>query len=284
MSHEEKSTRSRLGAAEQRREKSRLPRGERGTSSTVGESAGAPLALTEKDIVRFWSKVDKNGPLPDQSNPHYAGLDRCWVWTAGKFNHGYGLFRLGLKTRMAHRVAWEITNGRPLPRGEGYHGICVIHRCDRKTCCNPSHLRTGSHLDNMIDRENKGRNNPLRGDAHPSRVNSEYMARGDRHGSRTKPERLTRGDNHYARLHPERLARGDKNGSRLHPERLARGVDQGSAKINDDIVRAIRSVYAAGGITQELLGAMFGISQANVSAIVRRKLWTHVTSSGLEGI
>jgi len=48
---------------------------------------GAPIE------VRFWDKVDKNGPLPDQSKSHYVGLDQCWEWTGAVNHFGYG--RLG---------------------------------------------------------------------------------------------------------------------------------------------------------------------------------------------
>jgi hypothetical protein len=37
--------------------------------------------LTQQDIERFWSKVDRNGPVPE----HRPELGPCWVWTAGTF-------------------------------------------------------------------------------------------------------------------------------------------------------------------------------------------------------
>lgn len=56
----------------------------------------------------------------------------------------------------AHKVAWEIANG-PIPEGNGYHGKCVLHRCDNPACVNPGHLFLGSHDDNMADMLAKGR-------------------------------------------------------------------------------------------------------------------------------
>ncbi len=261
MHHEEKSTCSCPRSLEQGCKEGRIQAGKRSTSSTTGESTGA--ALAEKDIVRFWSKVDKNGPLPDQTNPHYAGLDRCWVWTASKYKKGYGTIWWNGKPRTTHRLSWEIANG-PIPEGEGYHGYCVLHICDRENCCNPTHLKLGSHLENMIDRDNKGRNNPLSGDDHYARLQPERLARGERHGSRTKPECVPR---------------GDRNGTRTKPESRPRGTKHSMAKINEELVVRIREIYAAGGINQEALGAMFGLSQSNISAIVCHKLWAHVPPS-----
>jgi hypothetical protein len=194
--------------------------------------------------VRFWSKVDKNGPLPDQSNPHYAGLDRCWVWTASKFIHGYGQFKLKRKNLKAHRVAWRIANRKPIPEGTGWHGTCVLHRCDRRECCNPRHLYLGTPATNADDMVRK--------------------------------ERQSKGDAHHSRMHPEGLARGDKSGSRLHPERVARGERQWKAKLTRDKVILARKLYAAGGVSHELLGAMFGVTKSVMGKTIRRQLWAHV--------
>jgi hypothetical protein len=46
------------------------------------------------DIARrFWSKVDKNGPVP----PHRPELGQCWVWTGSVQPRGYGTFSVGGK-------------------------------------------------------------------------------------------------------------------------------------------------------------------------------------------
>lgn len=79
----------------------------------------------------------------------------CWLWLAGVGASGYGHFSLpsakGYRMRSAHRVSWEIHNGK-IP--EGMH---VCHHCDVKVCVNPSHLFIGTHSDNMRDKESKGR-------------------------------------------------------------------------------------------------------------------------------
>lgn len=217
---------------------------------------GDEIKLSDKDIERFWSKVDKvNGPLPDQSNPHYAGLERCWDWTDHKHKRGYGCFRVGKKMFKTHRVAWAITHGL-IPQS-----LCVMHRCDKTSCCRPEHLRLGTHMDNMHDMASKGRNRQPSGDAN---------------GSRLHPESRPRGDKHPARLHPERLARGDANGSRLHPESRPRGESNSNAKLNTALVLDVRALYATGKFTYAMLSAKFGMNKSVLCKVVLRQLWAHV--------
>lgn len=107
-------------------------------------------------MIRFWSKVDIKGP------------DECWNWKAsfksgGKNGH-YGSFRVGKRCIRAHRVAYELTYG-SIPEGEGPHGVCVCHRCDNPSCCNPSHLFLGSQHDNIRDTESKKRGNHPKGES-----------------------------------------------------------------------------------------------------------------------
>ncbi len=88
---------------------------------------------------RFWSKVTVG--LPDE----------CWEWQAGRTPAGYGRFSYNKKQWYAHRISWTLTYG-AIP--DGKH---VLHRCDNTGCCNPSHLFIGTHLDNIHDRDEKGR-------------------------------------------------------------------------------------------------------------------------------
>lgn len=78
---------------------------------------------------------------------YLAGMrkpDECWEWTKTT-SHGYGQVKFESTRYLAHRVAWEITNG-PIP--EGLH---VLHRCDNPLCCNPNHLWLGTQKDNVND-------------------------------------------------------------------------------------------------------------------------------------
>lgn len=99
---------------------------------------------------RFWPKVEKS--------------DECWNWIGALNRNGYGLFSVNRRSRLAHRVAWEIANG----AAPGKLHVC--HHCDNPKCVNPSHLFLGTAADNAHDRDKKGR-----------------VAAGDRHYSRRFP-------------------------------------------------------------------------------------------------
>ena len=95
-------------------------------------------------MERFWNKVNKKSP------------EECWEWTAYKMSRGYGVITVDSKTVLAHRMSWILTYGH-IPQGEGYHGTCVLHKCDNPACVNPNHLFLGTVHDNNNDKVQKGR-------------------------------------------------------------------------------------------------------------------------------
>lgn len=104
------------------------------------------------DPVRFWSKVNKQGPVV------HPKLGRCWTWTAATID-GYGAFGTrGREVELAHRVSWALTFGPPR--------ACVLHKCDNSRCVRPSHLFAGTRADNNADKKTKGRQ--CRGESRPA--------------------------------------------------------------------------------------------------------------------
>ena len=133
---------------------------------------------------RFWSHVDKNGPVPVD----HPELGPCWLWIASVNHRGYGQTTLNGVSMAAHRAAWILTNG-PVPPG-----VMVCHRCDVRRCVRSpepsSHHFLGTARTNTADMFAKGRNGAV---THPER-----LARGDRNGARLHPERLVRGERHHS--------------------------------------------------------------------------------------
>lgn len=82
-------------------------------------------------IERYDAKVKK------------AGADECWLWQASKNLDGYGRFRVNGVKKQAHHVAMYLKSG----QWPAY----VLHSCDTPACCNPSHLREGTHQENIAE-------------------------------------------------------------------------------------------------------------------------------------
>lgn len=123
--------------------------------------------LNQRTIKRFWSRVKKGETEND-----------CWLWLGQISKHGYGVMWCNRKQRKASRISWTINNGKI------QNDLCVLHKCDNRKCCNPSHLFLGTKSDNAKDRHLKGRE-----------------ARGDRSGLRLHPERAPIGErNSHAKL------------------------------------------------------------------------------------
>jgi hypothetical protein len=85
--------------------------------------------------------------------PDVLDENLCWEWK-GPVNlkrGGYGQFHFNKKTLKAHRVSYEIHYAEPLG---SFH---CLHKCDNPKCVNPLHLFSGTNLDNVRDKVNKGR-------------------------------------------------------------------------------------------------------------------------------
>lgn len=81
-------------------------------------------------------------------------MSGCLLWTGCIDAKGYGLIGVAGRSTGAHRVAWILARG-PIP-----DGLWVLHHCDNPACVNAEggHLFLGTNLDNIRDRNAKGRN------------------------------------------------------------------------------------------------------------------------------
>ncbi len=95
--------------------------------------------MDSSDQLHFWSQVQQGVPAA------------CWPWIGNLSRGGYGRAQWKGKTRQAHRGAYL------LARGTFDDGLCVLHNCDNRRCCNPAHLYLGTPKDNYDDLHERGR-------------------------------------------------------------------------------------------------------------------------------
>ena len=97
--------------------------------------------------IRFWAKVNKAGTIPKRRR-----LGRCWLWTAGVNEHGYGAFGVEHSDIwLAHRYAYFLKYG-PIPAK-----ALVLHKCDNPPCVRYGHLYLGTHKRNSQDMKDRDR-------------------------------------------------------------------------------------------------------------------------------
>ena len=77
----------------------------------------------------------------------------CWMYQGflHKPPRNYGDMSYRSKNWRTHRLSYFLAKG-PIPKG-----MVVMHTCDHPPCCNPDHLKLGTHLENMADCRAKGR-------------------------------------------------------------------------------------------------------------------------------
>lgn len=119
------------------------------SSACSAEALHRRALLPERVAPRFWSKVNKLGPVVRED------LGHCWEWTAALDHRGYGRLSFAFEKRKyrcagAHRVAWWLEHGRwPEPM--------ALHKCDNPRCVRAEHLFEGDAVENFLDMRSKGR-------------------------------------------------------------------------------------------------------------------------------
>lgn len=95
--------------------------------------------LTPLDIEWFHTRYTKGSP------------DECWEWNYHKLPFGYGQTRIGAVAYYSHQIQYFLTYG-------AYdRSLLIRHKCDNPSCCNPSHLSLGTHIDNAQDKVDRNR-------------------------------------------------------------------------------------------------------------------------------
>lgn len=217
------------------------------------------MEVSEKDIKRYWKKVD------------IKGEDECWDWLASKNYKGYGHFNKDGKITAAHRFSYMIHNNiKEIPSN-----ICVCHTCDNPSCQNPKHLFLGTVSDNNKDRDNKKRTYHPTGETHSrTKLKNEdvlYMrelyATGE-HTKRSLSEKFC-----LSVSMVDKIVRGEywkDVGGKITVRRA------GTCKLTETDVRIIREMIKNGIYNYDEIAKKFGVSYSNIIYIKNNRTWKDI--------
>ena len=251
----------------------------------------------------LWAKADRSG-----------GERSCWPWGASTFPDGSGACKYHGEQWHAHRLAYMLAHG-GIPKGLVVSHTCGNPLCINpshlflETRLDNAASMKKALRDRFWERVDQGAPDACwlwTGTVHHSGRGIIWVSDGRRAQIASRvaweltngpiPEGMlvchhcdnplcvnpahlflgTSADNSADMVRKGRQAIGDRSGPRLYPERRRRGESHPDAKLTEEDVRTIRQWYANGGVLQREIGDRYGISQANVSAILLRKTWEHI--------
>lgn len=209
--------------------------------------------------ARFWDKVNKKQDID------------CWEWIGHRNHKGYGLVNRNGVVSGAHRLAYTLING-SIP-----DGMEVMHKCDNRACCNPSHLQVGTHKENIIDCVTKGRRfGQVLTQELVDKIRAMYLRDGIKQIDISRILGIKKATISSAIIGKNWNRTGVPSQQDLKAARkLIRKsyVPMGRAKLSKDEVNKIRKEFATGTISQHSLAKKYSVSPMCVNRIVNNKSW-----------
>ena len=200
--------------------------------------------LPPEVIKRFWRSIDIRELEPGE----------CWEWTKCRSVHGYGRLRVrdvsGERHDIrAHRLSYLLAGGALNNRDQ------VLHSCHNPLCCNPAHLRVGTHADNMDDKVASGRASRC-----GKRLSFEKAReiRAEFEAGATKRELATKFGVHFTSI--QAVVTG-RSWTSANPQ-------SGKRCLSDSDVASIRTAFASGTPSRSL-ATRFGVTTHYVTQLAR---------------
>lgn len=200
--------------------------------------------------------------------------DECWNWTGHLDSSGYGRIAVDGKSILAHRIIWTLINGEvPIDKP------LIIHTCDNRRCCNPKHLKAGTHQDNMDDKVERNRcYRPPTGENHPlcmipdiivEEIRKEYN-----NNKKTTIVKLAKKYN-VSKSETSRIVRNESRKDENYKPELRSGTEgqnNSHAKLTWKEVNEIREKHKNGKNISELMKE-YNMSRGAISHIVNYITW-----------
>lgn len=212
----------------------------------------------EKRIVRFVNYIDVRCE------------NECWNWNgsvSGSSKKGYGYYHLKGKMYRAHRLIYILINGE-IPKDKPF----ILHNCNNSLCCNPNHLDTGTHDDNMKYRDESGRTKAkqrIKTDEEIRKIREEYNTdTSTTYDSLGKKYNVSAGEIDVI-VNNEIMKDENYVKTRI-------GL-QFKSKLTWIGINQIRELYKTRKYTQKQLGTLFGVCYAQINNIVNNKCWFDTT-------
>lgn len=222
-----------------------------------------PIDLDEL-AYRFWTKV---AIVDDDTS--------CWEFTGSRRpveGEEYGMFRISSDQKHpigAHRVAFMLVNG--------YLPEVGRHTCDNPPCVRPIHIIDGTHADNMQDRKERGRyvHKDQRGESNGLAVLTDQIVIQARKLAKEGLTHAVIADRFRVKRETLGFAITGKTWAHLNDTETPAPSRPGGTRLTEDDVRTIRKDRAE-GVSPDVLATRYGLTKANIYAIVSRKSWKHV--------
>jgi hypothetical protein len=149
------------------REKMRI----RSTGRKHSKDTKRQMSLRQIGKIIPLEQREKTGQTLRKPVKYFVDKNGCWICTSHPFSiKGYPIISV-LQHRMSvGRYMYEQKFGKIK------NGLFACHKCDVPACINPDHIFLGTHLDNMNDMCQKGRQHIFHGESHPmAKLNNEQV-------------------------------------------------------------------------------------------------------------